>query len=401
MRKCTAAFLVALALALALAPSPVFAGDTGGDVSLTTTTWVGPSGHGYLEFQVTTPDGTTPIAKDSPYFVILSACDLVSGRGLVELWQKATAGGQDTRLSWAPVACGPGSPPVVGSTTTNGSLEGYLGVSVDPASGPADTDRTVSSAVATNYVNGANATLSGWVDPSSVQVTNWGVDFGDGARGTYTSGGALSLAVVHTYGAGSFEAQVAAHMRGTVYAAKANSSGAPYEVSAPFTLTLTNSAGTSGAPIEYIPPVVTVGSDPTVNPTPQEPKLPNVPRDSKALASFYWLRGLPCTVYAAPIVVSEGFMRSAGVRIGGARTVLSSYTFSTTVNDRNPSVRSPNGSYAGNAPIEIQWNTPLGNNQPYNLSYTYQLVTTYDDGTVRNYAVSGGVGVVIVYSVMG
>jgi len=393
MHKLVVAFLVAVALASTAAP--VFA-DGPGAVSVSTTTWVGPSGHGYVEFLVSAPGDPqpAPISTDSPYYFTWSCMDK---RGQVDIYLKS----DDSRAGWSSFVCGPGSPPVVDSLATNGSLDGYLGVSVDPAVGPANTDRTVTATVTPTYADGVNGALSGYVDQSSVQITSWGVDFGDGTRGTYTNGGAFSLKVVHKYGAGSFDVNVAAHMSGTVYGAKADASGNPYEVSAPFTLTLTNTAGTSGAPIEYIPPVVTVGSDPTVNPTPQEPKLPNIPRDSKALASFYWLRGLPCTLYAAPIVVSEGFMRSAGVRIGGAHTVLASYDFSATVNDRNSSVRSANGSYAGNTPIEIQWNTPLGNNQPYALSYTYHLVTTYDDGTVRNYTVSGGVGVVIVYTVMG
>jgi hypothetical protein len=424
MYKRVAAAL-ALALALASTAAPVLAdggggggggpGGTGDHPSVSISTWTGPSGNGYLTFSVSLPGqpatAVPPKRSDtqSPYYMAwyTNWSQLAQDRGWLgggltcsyTIYRRSddsiVTGGT------APCSATVGVPP----STTGGSLAGLLGVSVDPPAAPANTARMVTAQVSSNYAAGVNGALSGYVDESSVRILSWDIDYGGGvpATGTYSSGGAFQLSEPHTYGEGSFTVSVAAHMAGNIVGAEYDSSGQIYEVTRPFTLTLTNTAGTIGAPIEYIPPVVQVGSDPTLdrNAPGCARNCSDVPRDGKALASFYWLRGLPCTVYAAPIIIAEGYMRSGGVRIGGARTALASYDFSTGVNDRNPRVRSPNGSYAGNVPIEIQWNTPLGNDQPYALSYTYHLVTTYDDGTVKNYSVAGGVGVVIVYSVMG
>ena len=406
-----AAVVLALALALTSTAPPVLADDRGGAVKVSTTTWTGSSGYGYVEFQVSTP-GQPPTSvppkrsdTQSPYYMTWSTYWNQIGQDRGWLGGGLSCSYTIYRRSDDSIVIGglaPCDTPTVGvpPLAAGGTLTSQLGVSITPESGPANTDRTVYAQVSNTAWAAVSGALSGWVDPSSVRITSWDVDYGDGTRATYSSGGALELTEVHKYGAGQFTAAVTAHMAGTVIGAYFDSSGNPYEATQPFTLTLTNTAGTGGSAIEYVPPVVTVGSDPTVEPTPSEPNLPTVPR-GKALASFYWMRGLSCTLYAAPIVVSEGFMRSAGVRIGGASTYLASYDFSATVNDRNARVRTPNGNYAGNAPIEIQWNTPLGNNTPYVLSYTYHLVTTYADGTVRDYTVTGSVAVVIVYTVMG
>ena len=98
----------------------------------------------------------------------------------------------------------------------------------------------------------------------------------------------------------------------------------------PFALDITNSAtGVSALPIEYVPPVVTVGASPSGT-------LPDgtlVAPDAAGHAALWWPRGLHCQLYVRPIIVTEGFMRSGGIVIGGATTRLLSYRYEPGVND--------------------------------------------------------------------
>jgi hypothetical protein len=201
------------------------------------------------------------------------------------------------------------------------------------------------------------------------------------------------LVATHAYGAGQFDVTVTAHVTGDAYGAFFAPSGIPFEQIVPFSIDISNSAsGIAGLPIDYIPPVVTVGGSPSG-------ALPNgvaVPADVAGHAELWWPRGLPCDLFVRPIIEREGFMRSGGVVIGGATTRLLSYRYEAGTNDASdPTV---SGTYPAATPIQIQWNTPLPGTGTYPVRLVLDLGTTYDDGTVQTSQVSGVVAVTVVYS---
>ena len=89
-------------------------------------------------------------------------------------------------------------------------------------------------------------------------------------------------------------------------------------------------------------------------------------------------------------------MRSGGVVIGGAATRLVGYRYEGGVNDASDASRP--GTYAADAPVRIQWNTPLPGKAAYPVRLVLELETTYDDGTVRTSEVDGSIAVTVVYS---
>ena len=89
-------------------------------------------------------------------------------------------------------------------------------------------------------------------------------------------------------------------------------------------------------------------------------------------------------------------MQSGGVVIGHGRTRVVSYRYARGINDASDGSRT--GSYRAEAPVRIQWNTPLPGMRSYPVNLTLVLATTYDDGTVRTSTVSGVVSVTVVYS---
>ena len=107
-----------------------------------------------------------------------------------------------------------------------------------------------------------------------------------------------------------------ARVTGTAYGAFFTPAGTPFEDSVPFALDLTNAAtGIAGLPIEYVPPVVTVGGSPSGS----LPDGTSATADATGHAAIFWPRGLPCDLFVRPIIEREGFMRSGGVVIGGGQ----------------------------------------------------------------------------------
>ena len=235
--------------------------------------------------------------------------------------------------------------------------------------------------------------ISAYVIPSSVRVDRWTVDFGDGTGRTFPGDGTDRLATTHAYDAGTFDVVVTAHVSGQAYGAFFTPAGDPYEQVVPFALDISNSAtGVSALPIDYVPPVVTVGASPSGT-------LPDgtlVAPDAAGHAALWWPRGLHCQLYVRPIIVTEGFMRSGGVVIGGATTRLLGYRYEPGVNDAADA--SGAGTYAATDPIAIQWNTPLSGQRAYPVHLVLDLETTYDDGTVRDIEVAGDVDVTVIYA---
>jgi hypothetical protein len=118
--------------------------------------------------------------------------------------------------------------------------------------------------------------------------------------------------------------------------------------------------------------------------------------DDAGHAALWWPRGLRCALYVRPIIEREGFMRSGGLVLGGATTHLLRYRYEPGVNDATGAT--PAGTYDGALPIAIQWNTPLPEQTSYPVRLTLVLETTYEDGTVRDYEVSGDVAVTVIYA---
>ena len=270
-----------------------------------------------------------------------------------------------------------------------------LGVAVAPVTAPAGTVRTVTAALTGDWLDAIGDEISAYVIRNSVRITRWTVDFGDGTVRTIPASLATPsrLATTHAYGPGQFRVTVTAHVTGDAYGAFFAPSGAPYEESVPFAVDITNAAsGISGLPIDYVPPVVSVGGSPSGT-------LPGggaVPADVAGQAELWWPRGLPCDLYVRPIIEQEGFMRSGGLVIGGATTRLVSYRYEAGTNDASDPT--PGGTYPAATPIAIQWNTPLPGTGTYPVRLVLDLETTYDDGTVRTSKVSGVVAVTVVYS---
>lgn len=277
-----------------------------------------------------------------------------------------------------------------------GDLSLYLAVAVDPVSAPARTERTVSAALTLDWMDAIGGYLSAYVIHDSVRVTGWTVDFGDGTVTDYPPDAADQerLAATHRYSdAGFFDATVTAHISGEAYAAFFTPAGLPIEQVIPFSIDISNAAaGISALPIEYLPPVVTVGASPSG--TLSDGTL--VTPDAEGHAALWWPRGLLCALFVRPIIEQEGFMRSGGVVIGDASTRLVGYRYTAGVNDaRFPT---PSGRYPAGEPIAIQWNTPLPGDGKYPVRLVLELETTYADGTVRTFEVSGAVEVTLIYS---
>jgi hypothetical protein len=279
------------------------------------------------------------------------------------------------------------------SPTGYGDLSLYLDVAVDPISAPARSERAVVAQLTAGWRNWVDDAISAYVIPSSIRVDRWTVDFGDGTGRTVPGDGTDRLSTTHAYDAGTFDVVVTAHVSGQAYGAFFTPAGDPYEQVVPFALDITNSAtGVSALPIEYVPPVVTVGASPSGT-------LPDgtlVAPDAAGHAALWWPRGLHCQLYVRPIIVTEGFMRSGGIVIGGATTRLLGYRYEPGVNDAADATAA--GSFAPTDPIAIQWNTPLSGQRAYPVHLVLDLETTYEDGTVRDIEVAGDVDVTVIYA---
>ena len=290
------------------------------------------------------------------------------------------------------VLCGP-EPAIGVSPTGFGDLSLYLSVAVDPVTAPARSARTVSAELTSGWRDWIDDAISAYIRRDSVRVERWSVDFGDGTRRTFPGDGSDRLTTTHAYDAGEFDVIVVAHVTGQAYGAFFTPDGIPYEQAVPFELDISNMAtGVAALPIEYVPPVVIPGGSPSGT----MPDGQLVSADLAGHAQIFWPRGLLCALYVRPIVEQEGFMRSGGVRIGGATTRLVDYRYLSGANDASDA--SPHGSYDADAPIRIQWNTPLPDAGSYPIRLELTVETTYEDGTVRTFEFTGTIAATVVYS---
>jgi len=277
--------------------------------------------------------------------------------------------------------------------TAYGDLSLYLSVAVEPVSAPARSERTVTAELTAGWRDWVDDAISAYVVRDSITVERWTVDFGDGTRRTFPGDGSDRLETTHVYDEGTFDVIVTARVTGQAFGAFFTPAGVPYEEVVPFELDISNRAsGVAALPIEYVPPIVTVGASPSGT-------LPDgtlIAPDDDGHDALWWPRGLYCELYVRPVIEQEGFMRSGGLVIGGATTRLVSYRYERGVNDAADATAP--GTYDADIPIRIQWNTPLAGQQAYPIRLVLFLATTYDDGTIRTLEVSGQVAVTVIYS---
>ena len=356
--------------------------------------WTSPDGHAFVGVQA---NGQWATPSSSGYCSVWQLKAVVAPNEWVYwvwVYQNGCSGQAVNFTNPVQVITTPGKPGMGIHANTSAGMSLYLDVSVQPQDAPAESQRTVSAQLTAGWLNALNGAIQAYVVPSSVKVTTWTVDFGDGARKTFPPdpSNPFGLTTTHTYGSGQFDVVVIAHVTGEAYGAFFAPNGTPYEALVPFALNISNSASGIGAPIEYIPPVVTVTGSPSGT-------LPNgtlIPADAVGQTHLYWPRGLHCSLFPRADIVSEGYELSGGVVIGGAKTIVTGYHYDAGVNDASDAT--PTGGYRPDVPIAIQWDTPLPNAGSYPVQLTLDLQTTYDNGAVRTSTVSGTVGVTVIYS---
>jgi hypothetical protein len=393
------ALLAAAALAaLAIVATPGSARAIDPGVAVDLSTWTSDNGHAYVGVRAAgqwAPPATRSDHVCSDYY---SEWQLMgTPQAYYNFWWVFVHRCDDgsTVNSDSPIATHTSSEsPGIGiRPTAYGDLSLYLSVAVEPVSAPARSERTVTAELTAGWRDWVDDAISAYVVRDSIRVERWTVDFGDGSRRTFPGDGSDRLATTHAYDEGTFDVIVTARVMGEAYGAFFTPAGVPYEEVVPFALDISNRAsGVAALPIEYVPPVVTVGASPSG-------MLPDgiaVAPDDAGHAALWWPRGLHCELFVRPIIEQEGFMRSGGIVIGGATTRLVSYRYERGVNDAGDATAP--GTYDAAVPIRIQWNTPLPGQQSYPVRLVLFLETTYDDGTVRTSEVSGEVAVTVIYS---
>jgi hypothetical protein len=402
MCRFTRRVLSASAFALAaLALTATVAAAYESRIQVKVETWTSSDGRAYVGVQAAghwAVPATEVVEVVTPYYSVWDLMGLTQAfcrHYWVWIYRTADDEFMNPTAPMAVVTC-ERNPPIEIRPEAYGDLSLYLDVAVDPVSAPARTERTVSAELTLAWMDAIGGFIAAYVDHDSVRVNGWTVDFGDGTVRDYARDprDQKRLAVTHRYdSAGSFDAIVTAHVSGDAYAAFFSPAGEPVERVIPFTVDISNrAAGISALPIEYVPPVVEVGASPSgtlADGTIVEP-------DANGHTQLWWPRGLLCQLYPRAIVVTDGFMRSGGLTIGGATTRLVAYRYEAGVSDASAPTAS--GHYPADEPVRIQWNTPLSDQGSYPVRLVLELETTYDDGTVRTSEVSGQVDVIVVYS---
>lgn len=394
MRRPVSSVLFALVAFFAL-PAAALAIDP--TVSVYVSSWSSDNGHGYVSVKANgtwaPPEKVRTRVRTEFYSEWQPQGDPAAFRHFWWIFVHRTADGSTVNFD-SPIGMVTSSrEPGIGiEPTAYGDLSLYLAVAVEPVTAPARSERTVTAELTTGWRDWVDDAISAYVVRDSIAVQRWTVDFGDGTRRTFPGSGDR-LTTTHAYEAGRFDVIVTARVTGQAYGAFFTPEGVPFERIVPFALDISNRAsGVTALPIEYVPPVVTVGGSPSGT-------LPDgtlVAPDADGHAAIWWPRGLTCALYVRPIIEQEGFMRSGGVVIGGATTRLVAYRYESGVNDASDASRPD--TYAAAEPVRIQWNTPLPGKAAYRVRLVLELETTYDDGTVRTSEVDGSIAVTVVYS---
>jgi hypothetical protein len=388
----------------ALLGVPQIARGFEGSVEVTVETWTSDDGRAYVGVQAAAEwavPATETTTADTTYYSEWNLMGISQPyHRLYWVWAYRTADDSRVNVTSPITLFTTDRQPGIGiRPEAQGDLSLYLDVAVNPVSAPARSARTIGAELTTGWMDAVGGVISAYVIHDSVTVEGWTVDFGDGSVESIAPqpGNQERLSVQHRYAeAGSFDAVVTAHVSGQAYAAFFVPGGVPEERVIPWQLDITDSAtGISALPIEYVAPVVEVGASPSGVVADGSLLAP----DPDGVAALWWPRGLLCELFPRASVVTEGFMRSGGVTIGGATTHLVGYRYEAGVNDASAPTAS--GRYGADEPIRIQWNTPLPGQGSYAVRLVLDLETTYDDGTVRTYEAAGTVEVTVVYSAVG
>jgi hypothetical protein len=386
-----AAFALA-GLVLAGTPAQLDAFDSGVVVSVAQ--WTAPDGHAFVGVQAN-GQWASPSSPGYCSEWVLKAV-VAPSEWVYWVWvhQGGCSGPVVNFVNPLQVVTTPGRPGIGIHANASAGLSLYLDVSVQPDTAPAMSQRTVSAQLTTGWLPALNGAIQAYVAPDSVHVTSWTVRFGDGSTKTFSPdpSNPFGLTTTHTYGSGQFDVVAIAHVSGQAYGAFFAPDGTPFEQLIPFSLNISNQASGIGAPIQYVPPVVTVAASPSGT----LPDGTTIPADGAGHTQLYWPRGLHCSLFPRADIVTEGYELSGGVVIGGAKTKLAGYHFEAGANDAADAT--PTGNYGPVVPIAIQWDQPLPGTASYPVGLTLDLQTTYDNGTVRTSTVSGTVGVTVIYS---
>jgi hypothetical protein len=386
-----AAFALAASL-LAGTSAQAYAFDS--RVVVTVADWSAPDGHAFVGVQAN-GQWASPSSPGYCSEWVLKAV-VAPNEWVYWVWvhQDGCSGPVVNFVNPLQVVTTPGRPGIGIHANTSAGMSLYLDVSVQPDTAPAMSQRTVSAQLTAGWLPALNGAIQAYVVPSSVHVTSWTVRFGDDSTKTFPPdpSNPFGLTTTHTYGSGQFDVVAIAHVSGQAYGAFFAPDGTLFEQLIPFSINISNQASGIGAPIQYVPPVVTVAASPSGT-------LPDgtiIPADAAGHAQLYWPRGLHCSLYARADIVTEGFELSDGVVIGGATTKLVGYHYDAGANDAADPT--PTGNYGPDVPIAIQWDQPLPGTGSYPVQLTLDLQTTYDNGTVRTSTVSGTVDVTVIYS---
>ena len=388
--------LAALALASALLVGTAGQANAlgGGGVVLTVTDWTSPDGHAFIGVQA---NGEWATPSSSGYCSVWQLKAVVAPNEWVYwvwVYQNGCSGQPVNFTNPLQVITTPGKPGMGIHANTAAGMSLYLDVSVQPDAAPAMSQRNVSAQLTAGWLPALNGAIQAYVVPDSVHVTSWTVNFGDGSTKTFPPdpSSPFGLSTTHTYGSGQFNVVAIAHVSGQAYGAFFAPDGTPFEQLIPFSINISNQASGIGAPVQYVPPVVTVAASPSGT-------LPGgtiIPADADGQTQLYWPRGLHCSLFPRAQIVTEGYELSGGVVIGGAKTKLVGYHYDAGANDAADAT--PTGSHGPDVPIAIQWDQPLPGTASYPVQLALDLQTTYANGTVRTSTVSGTVGVTVIYS---
>lgn len=394
-RQAVAAWLTAGAM-VAATVSPVAALD---EIVVQLDTWSSTNGRAYVGVKASgewaAPERTREQVV-SPYY---SVWDNQGSPGAfchawwVTVHERATGANINPGSVITTILCG-AEPAIEVRAGAFGDLSLYLAVAVDPASAPARTERSVTAELLAGWRDDIDDAIAAYVRQGSVRVIRWTIDFGDGTTEVFSGGGIGDrLATTHAYEPGQFDVVATARVVGEAYGAFFGPSGQPFEEVVPFSLDISNRAsGVAALPIEYVPPVVSVGGSPSG----EVPGSGTVQPDPTGSAEIFWPRGLPVDLYVRAIVETEGFMRSGGVVIGAGTTRLTGFRFLGGHNDATNGSRA--GGYSPDDPLRLQWDTPLAGGERYAVPVELTVETTYEDGTVRSIAVPGEIAVTVIYS---
>jgi hypothetical protein len=379
-------------------PQSAFAIDPGLDLKLDT--WTSNTGHAYVGVKAAghwAPPAETSVDVKTNYYTFWeNQGNPNPGELFWWIWVVRTIDNTRVNVTVPIDTFTTSTKPGIGiKPAAFGDMRLYLAVGLDPRNADTKEQRTVSAQLTEGWTDALGNAVQAHVIHDSVHVARWTVDFGDGSVQTYPPGPQRSdqFSTTHSYDPGDFDAVVTAHVVGEAYGAFFTPDGEPFEKLTPFELDIRNSAsGMSNAAVEYEPPIVFVGASCSG----ALPDGTSVTPDETGHQALSWPRGLHCALHVRPIIDQEGFMASGDAVVGDGVTRLVSYRYPGGVNDAAGAT--PPGTYGGDVPIAIQWNTPLVDRATYPVTLTLDLETTYDDGTVVASEATGTVPVTIVYS---